>query len=594
MMDIDDIKIGIAQLNAKSGDIEFNAKNIVKSLNEAKSKKIDLIIFPELFLTGFPLEDTILRHKNIAYNTFNYLKEIANLTDETAVLVGFLELSNDNKYYNSFALLQNAKIKKIFRQTCSSKFSLFNDSKYIQEDYNSCNTFKINGIECLITIGENILENEIKEYNPSIIINCASLTDRRYQKQEHKNKLSLLSKKYQLPLIYVNQIGATDNNFFSGGSVVYSSGEIIAQANNFEEEFLLLNSFNKLGVISQEIKGINRKEFTLDYESELEYTYKVAVIGIRDYFNKNGFQRAVLGLSGGLDSTICAVLLADAIGKKNVLGISMPSKITTNESKSDARVLAENLGINFIEKSIKEIFDVTNSVFTNMFKNLENVWETRYKQSFTQDNIQARVRAMYIWGVCNEFASCLPIATSDKSEIYMGYATINGDMSGGFAPIADIPKTKLFALAKWMNKNRIEKNVIPESVILKRPGAELAIDPKTGKPLMAEDALMPYEFLDEIIWNIENNHYTYEQLLNNKFIYEEMNKVSAEQKVEWINKFYKRISTAIYKWSILPPSIIIEPYSINKCDYIQPITSSGIEYKRMTNIEINKILNESI
>jgi NAD+ synthetase len=200
---------------------------------------------------------------------------------------------------------------------------------------------------------------------------------------------------------------------------------------------------------------------------------------------------------------------------------------------------------------------------------------------------------MYLWGISNEFASCIPIATSDKSELYMGYATINGDMSGGFAPIADVPKTKLFAFARWMNINRKEKNAIPESIILKRPGAELAIDERTGKPLIAEDALMPYEFLDEVIWRIENRHEHYYDMIESEFLYEKNNEVSQKEKTEWLDKFYRRMSTSLYKWSILPPSVIVEARSINKYDYKQPITSSKINYKGTSTDEIADILSEN-
>ena len=175
----------------------------------------------------------------------------------------------------------------------------------------------------------------------------------------------------------------------------------------------------------------------------------------------------------------------------------------------------------------------------------------------------------------------------------MGYATINGDMSGGFAPIADVTKTKLFALAKWLNKNREEKNAIPESVILKRPGAELAIDPKTGKTLCAEDALMPYEFLDEVIWRIENKNQSYNDLLNVDFVYEKNNKISKEQKIEWLDKFFRRMSTALYKWSIMSPAVIVDAHSINKSEYSQPVTSCGIDYKGHTEEEIDTILNSN-
>ena len=235
----------------------------------------------------------------------------------------------------------------------------------------------------------------------------------------------------------------------------------------------------------------------------------------------------------------------------------------------------------------------TNSALENLFSQVENKWDCRYKETFTQDNIQARSRAMFLWGIANEFASCIPIATSDKSELYMGYATINGDMSGGFAPIADIPKTKLFAFARWLNQNREQKNAIPEAIIEKRPGAELAINPETGKPLIAEDALMPYEFLDEVIWRIENKHESYVDMLNSTFLYEKKETVSKAQKIEWLDKFYRRMSTALYKWSILPPSVIVEPRSIIKADYKQPITSK-INYKELSEEEISRRLSEAV
>ena len=382
------------------------------------------------------------------------------------------------------------------------------------------------------------------------------------------------------PKIYLNSVGATDYKSFDGASKVYNvDGKLIAQAKSFEEQ-LIIFSFNKNnGEICSAIEKKYKNEFSLDYEDEMEYTYRALIQGIKDYFSKCGLKRAVLGLSGGLDSTVSAVLLVDALGKENVLGVSMPSKLTSVESKSDAKKLAENLGITFIEKTIKPMFETTNECLQSIFTEVEKAWNCRYKESFTADNIQARSRAMYLWGIANEFASCIPIATSDKSELYMGYATINGDMSGGFATIADVTKTKLFALARWLNKNRKEKNVIPESIILKKPGAELAIDPRTGKTLNAEDALMPYEFLDEIIWRIENKHESYAKLLEDEFLYEKKNSISKEQKIEWLDKFYRRMSTSIYKSSIMPPYVVLDDNTINKNVYCHPITSGRINYK---------------
>ena len=410
--------------------------------------------------------------------------------------------------------------------------------------------------------------------------------------------LSFISKKYKTPFVYVNQVGAIDNSSFDGSSRVFNKeGKLIARAKSFEEQFLIVNPIKNIGEIYPLTNGPEKtlaevKEYTLEYEPDLERTYKTILQGIRDYFNKTGFEKAVIGLSGGLDSSVCAVLLADALGKDNVLGISMPSVITSSESKNDAQNLAQNLGINFLEAPIKNVVDNIDKTLKEIFKKVETKWNNRFEDSFTMDNIQARSRAIFLWGISNEFSKTLPIATSDKSELYMGYATINGDMSGGFAPIADVPKTKLFALAKWLNENRAQKNTIPQSVINKKPGAELAINSETGEPLTAEDALMPYEFLDEIIWRIENKKENYYDMLNAKFLYEKHKNLPKEQKIEWLDKFYRRMSNALYKWSIMPPSIIVDSRSINKYDYKQPITSSKINYKGISEKEISKKLKE--
>lgn len=622
--------IGMAQINPIAGNIEYNAKKIAKYIKYASKIALDLVVFPELALMGYPIEDTIDRHPIIVEENIKWLKGLAKITVGTTALVGFVEPRKANaegkKYYNSVAILKDGKIVGIVRKSLLPNYSEFNDYRYIEPS-------PVVGVQPAETLGnfdrDSILESakifekfgisicedcwnnkeffeknlyekdpidELASENPEVFINCSASPTRAKKEQLKHNMLSFISNKYKTPIVYVNQVGAIDNSSFDGSSRVFNAnGELIARAKSFEEQFLIVNPLKGIGKIYPLTKGLDKslseqKVFTLEYESDLERTYKTIIQGIRDYFKKCGFKRAVLGLSGGLDSTVCAVLLADAIGKENVFGVSMPSHITSKESKSDAELLAKNLGINFTEATIRPMIDTTTECLNELFKTVESKWDGRYTTSFTPDNIQARSRAMFLWGISNEFASCIPIATSDKSELYMGYATINGDMSGGFAPIADVPKTKLFAFARWMNQNRTEKNAIPEAIILKKPGAELAIDPKTGKPLIAEDALMPYEFLDEIIWRVENKNEGYQDLIKTEFVYEKHNEVSEEQKIEWLDKFFRRMSTALYKWSILPPSVIVESRSINKYDYRQPITSSKINYKGVEDKYIEKTL----
>lgn len=624
--------IGMAQINPIAGNIEYNAKKIAKYIKYSGKIGLDMVVFPELALMGYPIEDTIDRHPVIVDENIKWLKGLAKITTGSTALVGFVEPrkkdAEGKKYFNSVAILKDGKIEGIVRKSLLPNYSEFNDYRYIEpspvvglQPAETLGCFDKDSIKASpkvyekygISICEDCWNNkeffekhlyekdpieELSKENPEIFINCSASPTRAKKEQLKHNMLSFIAKKYKTPIVYVNQVGAIDNSSFDGSSRVFgANGELIARAKSFEEQFLIVNPLKGIGKIYPLTKGLDKslteqKVFTLEYESDLERTYKTIIQGIRDYFRKCGFKRAVLGLSGGLDSTVCAVLLADAIGKENVFGVSMPSHITSKESKSDAELLAHNLGINFTEASIRSMIDTTTECLNDLFKAVEKKWDGRYKHPFTPDNIQARSRAMFLWGISNEFASCIPIATSDKSELYMGYATINGDMSGGFAPIADVPKTKLFAFARWLNANREEKNAIPEAIILKKPGAELAIDPKTGKPLIAEDALMPYEFLDEIIWRVENKNEGYQDLLETKFVYETHNEITREQKTEWIDKFFRRMSTALYKWSILPPSVIVESRSINKYDYRQPITSAKINYKGISQEQVLSTLSE--
>ncbi|MBP7211715.1 NAD(+) synthase [bacterium] len=622
--------IVIAQINPKAGDVEYNATKAMKYIISAEKVGVDTIIFPELALMGYQILDTIDRHPIIVKENLKWLKAIAKRTGKTNVIIGFVEPrigeTVGRAYYNSVAILGQGKIKGVVRKSLLPTYSEFSDYRYLEPSPvvgvqspitlgkfgkekidNGDKLAESNGLKYGIVICEDgwndkeffsnplyskdPVEELAMEY-PDIMVNCSASPTRTKKEQLKHNMLSFVSKKYKVPFVYVNQVGAIDDCSFDGASRVYNKrGTLIARAKSFEEQFLIVNPLKSEGFIYPLTKGLEKtlksqKVFSLDYEPDLERTYKTIVQGIRDYFGKNGLKRAVIGLSGGLDSTVSCTLLADALGAENVYGVSMPSKITSKESKSDAEKLAKNLGINFTEVPIKSMVEVMNETIQPVFSTVEHNWNGRYTKSFVSDNLQARSRAIILWGISNEFGSTIPIATSDKSELYMGYATINGDMSGGFAPIADVPKTKLFALARWLNRNRKVKNAIPEAIILKPPGAELAINPKTGKPLIAEDALMPYEFMDEVIWRIENKHESYLDMIDDKFLYEDKVKVSKRQKTEWLDKFYKRMSRALYKWSILPPSVIVESRSINKADYRQPITSCNINYKGHNEHEI--------
>ncbi len=594
----------LAQLNPISGNIEYNKNKAIESIKKANEINADLIIFPELFLIGYPLGDILTRYPYIAQQSEEALNEIKNTATNTAILIGFAEKNKEKfgkPFYNSIAFIQNKEIKKIIRKSLLANYAEHNDFRYFEpaKINKEERIINLNGIKYGIAICEDSWNDfdffeknlysidPIKEIAPYVnTIICPSSSCTRAKKEQLKhNMMSHIAKKYNVNYIYVNQVGANDELVYDGYSRMYDkNGNLCAMAKGFEEDFFILNINTNKNIINPLPKGLeltlnSQKEFSLDHTPDLERTYRTIILAIKDYFKKNNFKRAVLGLSGGLDSTICAVLLADALGRENILGISMPSKLTSSDSKNDAKELASNLGINFMEIPIKDMQEAISNKFEGIFNEAQNSFSDRYNQSFTQDNIQARSRALILWGIANEFNSTIPIATSDKSELYMGYATINGDMSGGYAPISDVVKTKLFALARWMNENRPQKNAIPEAIIKKPPQAELALDPKTGKTLLAEDALMPYEFLDEVIWRIENFNQSIDNMMKSKFLYEKKNILDNQTKLQWLNKFFKRLNTAIYKWYIIPPGPIVDGRSINKIEFKQPIISD-INYSK--------------
>ena len=592
----------LAQLNPIVGNIDYNFNKAVKYLEKAKNMGIKLVVYPELFLLGYPPIDIIERYPLLVEENIRYLNKFVQCCKNICALIGFCEFNNDTfgkKYYNSVAYIKDEKLVKIIRKSLLPTYSEFSEGRYFQSAkfISSQRIIEFNNYRAGVVICEESWNDSsffekpmysfdpvkilMEEQKPDFLINLSASPTRAKKEQLLNNMLSNCAKKYSTPLLYVNQTGSTDCITFCGTSRVYDGrGELIARAKSFAEDFFVVKPYkssdNRIEPLPKGVECTlnSQKEFTLDYDWDLQRTFLTVTSSIRDYFDKNGFKRAVLGLSGGLDSSCCAYLLASALGSQNVVGVSMPSKITSNESKNDAKVLADNLNINFFEIPIKNMVEASSNTFDELFNQIQSEWgEHRYSSPLTHDNIQARSRAMILWGISNEFSSTVPIATSDKSELYMGYATINGDMSGGFAPVCDITKTKLFALARWMNHNGPYKNAIPQSVLLKPPGAELAINPETGKPLLAEEALMPYEFLDEVIWRLENLQQKASEMLNEKFLYEKKHDVSPEQKKAWLEKFAKRVQFAQFKWSIMPPGPIVDSRSIVRAEYIQPIAS---------------------
>ncbi|MBE7706626.1 MAG: NAD(+) synthase [Cyanobacteria bacterium SIG30] len=530
------MRILIAQIDTIAGDIEYNFSKVKDAISYAKTNCANLVIFPEYTLSGFPFGDIFERHNSLFDIQDNILNEIKNLSTNLAIVIGYVG------------------------DSLESAFKVFSNSIEL-----NAQSFELNGLNFCVESGLN--SDLLKNNKIDVYLNCLSSPSRAGLIQERESCYSKFASENNLKLIHINQVGYSDSYVFDGASSIYNEiGKKVFCANSFEEGFYLVDNFE--GKILETYFSKSFDDFSiLNYEDDLERCFESIICGIRSYFSKNGFKKAVLGLSGGLDSTICACLLRYALGQDNVLAISMPSKITTSLSKNDAGELAKNLGIKYLELPIENVYKSFCSDFDNLFNDIDF---ERYQNSTTFENLQARSRATILWSVANEFKNTLTIATSDKSELYIGYATVNGDMSGGFAPIADVCKTKLFELGKYINKRF--GDIIPLSILEKRPGAELKLD-ENGIPVCAEDENMPYHFLDEIIYLVENKGYGYFELLEHLFEYEKEHQISKSQKEEWIKKFYNKMNFSTFKWHLLPPSIINDYNSINSVEYYQPITS---------------------
>jgi NAD+ synthetase len=437
----------------------------------------------------------------------------------------------------------------------------------------------IHGRKFAVTVCEDLWANEPNQHpwykqnvvaplmqgHPDVLVNLSSSPSRAGKEYRRQSLLSDVATQYRTPILYVNQVGAVDELIFDGGSrLVGAHGEMLSRSKLFETQFSLHHLQNTaFHTLEDWVPDVELSQRSLPTDvfdpydpSDLPRTYAALCCGIRDYFDKCGFTRAVLGLSGGLDSAVNAVLVADALGAENVLAFSFPSEITPADNKSDALQLAQNLGIGWVEIPISAMQSAFLGGIDAERQTLESLWGKPSSESFAKDNVQAMSRATLLRLIGNDYRA-LPIATSDKSEFYMGYATVNGDMSGALAPLGDVCKTKVRALARWINQQR--GGVIPQAVVERPSGADLAVNPQTGQLLTAEEALMPYEVIDELIWRIEAHGMDAARLSTLLWSWERTHgKLERTQKSAWVNKFFRRMQASVFKWWVAPPMLLVD------------------------------------
>ena len=476
------MRIGFAQLNTTVGDLEGNLALGIDAYEQLCGQGVDLVIFPELFLCGYPPRD-LLHKENFLPDIYKTLIEFANQVGPTPALIGYAETNlsptSFRNAYNSAAWCEEGEIKQNFRKRLLPTYDVFDEDRYFSPG-NASMTRAWKGKKVAVSICEDIWnvdsslhsENPITkicEEKPDLLINLSASPWHQGKQEQRIELLSKVVSKVNCPLCYVNSIGGNDELVFDGRSLAMGSdGQIIYEAKAFEESI-------EVHDLNENINGGNTDS------SALDSLHKALILGVRDYAHKTGFTKALIGLSGGIDSAVTAAIAVDALGAQNVIGISLPSAISSEHSKEDARQLADNLGIPFHTLPIAPIVSSANQALENLFEGQE--------EDVTEENLQARSRGLLLMAVSNKFGALL-LTTGNKSELAVGYCTLYGDMCGGLAVIADVAKTQVFALARHLNRSA---EIIPQNTIDKPPSAELRPDQ------MDSDSLPDYDQLDEIL-----------------------------------------------------------------------------------------------
>ncbi|RYD79959.1 MAG: NAD+ synthase [Sphingobacteriales bacterium] len=482
------MKIALAQLNYHIGNFEANTEKIINNIQLAKASGADLVVFAELAICGYPPRD-FLEFDDFISLCESSVQKIAKRCVDIACIIG-LPVRNDvlqgKDLFNAAYFIENGNVKAIVKKALLPTYDVFDEYRYFEPATSfSCINFK--GKKIALTICEdlwNINDNplyvsnpmdELIKEQPDLMINIAASPFSYTHDDERIKVLSDNAKKYNLPVFYVNQIGAQTEIIFDGGSLVFDAdGEMKAEMKYFEED---LQVFDLI-----EVENVRNKYPQPERLTDIEQIHDALILGIQDYFRKSGFSKAVLGLSGGIDSAVVCALACRALGAGNVMAVLMPSKFSSDHSVQDALDLVKNIGCMHEIVPIKEAAEAFDTMLAPAFKGLPF--------NLTEENIQARIRGTVVMAMSNKFGYIL-LNTSNKSECAVGYGTLYGDMCGAIGVIGDVYKTQVFKLAEFINK---ERKVIPVNTIVKPPSAELRPDQKDS------DSLPEYDVLDKILY----------------------------------------------------------------------------------------------
>ncbi len=479
------MRIALAQINTTVGDIEGNRDRIVGILRQVEASGADLVVFPELCLTGYPPRDLLSLQGFVEANLLA-LAEVARHTAGIGAVVGFVDRNaslEGKEFHNAAALLCDGKVQARVHKRLLPTYDVFDEDRYFQAGARA-GLVPFRGRRLGISICEDAWNSEdfwskrlyrvdpvreLCQAGADLLVNISASPFELEKPQMRHRMLGAHVGNYSLPLVYVNLVGGNDDILFDGNSLVFGgSGNLIAQGRAFEEDVLIVDPDAETNIAYRE-------------GDTLESLFRALVMGTRDYARKCGFRSAVLGLSGGIDSAVTACVAAEALGAPRVLGVALPSAYSGKTSLEDARALAAKLGIDFQVIPIHSLFDEFRSALAPVFAGLG--------EDTAEENLQARIRGTILMALSNKFGHLL-LSTGNKSELGVGYCTLYGDMAGGLAVISDVPKTLVYRLASYINR---EREIIPSNTIRRPPSAELKPDQTD------QDTLPPYELLDSIL-----------------------------------------------------------------------------------------------
>lgn len=542
------LRIAMGQLNATVGDIAGNVNAMHGFIDRARQSDCDVLVFPEMAVCGYPPED-LLQKKHFLEDNFQAVQELAQSCEGLIVIAGFAE-PDDDLPYNSLAVMQNGCVTDIYRKSVLPNYGVFDEKRYFQPGTKPL-IIDIDGVKVALTICEDIwqIDRLDKSFEgldqKDLLINISASPFHLGKIKVRYEMLSRCAKHFNCAVGYCNLIGGQDELVFDGRSMfVDAAGKVKCQAKEFAEDLLVVDIEQSQG--ETKIKNVN---VAFDHPSiedidEVDEIYKALVLGTRDYVKKNGFSKVLIGLSGGVDSSLTAAIAVEALGPENVVGITMPTRFNTAETRDDARRTAEILGMEFHSIPIEDTLDSFHKTLGIMEK-----WDNK---GVAYENLQARIRGTILMSLSNQY-SYLVLTTGNKSETAVGYSTLYGDTAGGFAVIKDVPKTMVYKLSRYLNKSN-GREIVPESVIERPPSAELRDDQKDS------DSLPDYDLLDTILKSYIEEDKSVENMVDSGL---DERTVSRIGRLVDLNEYKRRQS---------PPGVRITPKAFGK-DRRMPITN---------------------